>query len=52
MGIEYKIFVFDDHLGMLWGRTCEQEAERINEAMKEEGANVFTPFKYVPRGWL
>lgn len=46
MGINYKVFVFDDHLGMLNGRTATEEADFLTNLLKKEGVNFDSPFRY------
>jgi len=47
MGTHFNIIVNDTHLGLLDGRTKDQECHRINSMLKEEGAYAFHPFRYV-----
>jgi hypothetical protein len=47
MGIYSTVIIFDDHLGMLNGRTAEQEAEFINYKLSEMPDEVVSiPFKH------
>jgi hypothetical protein len=50
MGSHYNVFVFDDHLGLLDGRSCDQEAEHLNKKLEKAGATIFHPFKYIKEG--
>lgn len=47
MGTHYNVLVFDDHLGMLDGRSCEQEAEHINAALEKLGMSTIHRFRYI-----
>jgi len=49
MGTHYKVFIFDDHLGLLNGRTGVQEAALIQEELTLRQANTFEPFEYIPQ---
>lgn len=43
MGIHYNFYITDDHLGLLSGRSCEQEAFHIKKKLEEH--NGFIVFK-------
>lgn len=50
MGVHYNVFIFDDHLGLLNGRSIDEEVAHINKALADAGAIVFQEFKYIKEG--
>jgi len=54
MGIHYKVFCFDDHLGMLihYGKVHSgpEEATLLNDRLQMDGATLFNRFVYSKEG--
>lgn len=50
MGTHYNFYVLDDHLGLLAGRSREEEVEHIHELLKKGDFVVFRDPVYVPEG--
>lgn len=51
MATHYTIFIFDDCMGMMNGRTGPEEADHLNKELREKSdAMIFEKFTFHPVG--